>query len=46
MVAFASTPDVAADVTGARAAFVCAAIIATVAVPVSLLVGGKKAAVA
>jgi DHA2 family lincomycin resistance protein-like MFS transporter len=44
MVVFATTPDVAADVTGARAAFLCAAIIATVAVPVSLLVGGKKPA--
>ncbi|MFC5949283.1 MDR family MFS transporter [Pseudonocardia lutea] len=42
MVVFAATPGVAADVPGARAAFLCAAVIATVAVPISLLVGGKK----
>ncbi|WP_433506864.1 MDR family MFS transporter [Pseudonocardia halophobica] len=42
MVVFAATPGVAADVPGARAAFLCAAVIATVALPVSLLVGGKK----
>lgn len=42
MVVFAATPGVAADVPGARAAFLCAAVIATIALPVSLLVGGKK----
>jgi DHA2 family lincomycin resistance protein-like MFS transporter len=42
MVVFAATPGVAADVPGARAAFLCAAVIATVALPVSLLVSGKK----
>ncbi|MCE3552224.1 DHA2 family efflux MFS transporter permease subunit [Pseudonocardia sp. RS11V-5] len=42
MVVFAATPGVAADVPGARAAFLCAAVIATVALPVSLLVAGKK----
>ncbi|GAA4676398.1 DHA2 family efflux MFS transporter permease subunit [Pseudonocardia yuanmonensis] len=44
MVVFAATPGVAADVAGARAAFLCAAVIATVALPVSLLVGGRKQA--
>jgi DHA2 family lincomycin resistance protein-like MFS transporter len=42
MVLFAATPGVAADVPGARAAFLCAAVIATVALPVSLLVSRKK----
>ncbi|GAA1848299.1 DHA2 family efflux MFS transporter permease subunit [Pseudonocardia ailaonensis] len=44
MVVFAATPGVAADVPGARAAFLCAAIIATVAVPISLMVSRKQAA--
>jgi len=42
MVLFASTPDVAADATGTHAAFLCAAIIGTIAIPFSLLVSGKK----
>ncbi|WP_181781415.1 DHA2 family efflux MFS transporter permease subunit [Pseudonocardia pini] len=42
MVLFASTPDVAADATGTHAAFLCAAIIGTIAIPFSLLVGGRK----
>ncbi|MCF7547767.1 DHA2 family efflux MFS transporter permease subunit [Pseudonocardia sp. WMMC193] len=44
MVVFASTPNVAADATGAHAAFLCAAIIGTAAIPVALLLGGKKPA--
>jgi DHA2 family lincomycin resistance protein-like MFS transporter len=44
MVVFAATPGVAADVPGARAAFLCAAAIATVALPITFLVGGKKQA--
>jgi MFS transporter, DHA2 family, lincomycin resistance protein len=32
------------DVTGARAAFMCAAVIATVALPLTLLVGARKPA--
>jgi MFS transporter, DHA2 family, lincomycin resistance protein len=42
MTLFATDPTVAADVTGTRAAFTCAAIIATVALPLTLLVGRRE----
>jgi DHA2 family lincomycin resistance protein-like MFS transporter len=41
MTLFATDPTAAADVTGTRAAFTCAAIIATVALPLTLLVGRR-----
>ena len=40
----AADPRAGTDVPGARAAFLCAAIIATVALPVTLLVGRRKPA--
>ncbi len=42
---FATDHTLAADVSGARAAFVCAAIIATIALPLTLLVGRRVAVV-
>jgi len=42
MTLFATDPTVAADVTGTRAAFTCAALIATVALPLTLLVGRRE----
>ncbi len=41
MTVFATDHAVAADVTGTRAAFVCAAIIATAVLPLALLVGRR-----
>ena len=43
MTVFATDRTVAADVTGTQAAFVCAAIIATIALPLALLVGRRTA---
>jgi MFS transporter, DHA2 family, lincomycin resistance protein len=45
MTIFSSDPALAATVTGTRAAFVCAAVIATVALPLTLLVGRRPAPV-
>jgi MFS transporter, DHA2 family, lincomycin resistance protein len=43
MTVAAVDPTVGTDVAGARAAFLCAAILATIALPLTLLVGGRKA---
>ena len=42
---FATDHTLAADASGARAAFVCAAVIATIALPLTLLVGRRVAVV-
>jgi DHA2 family lincomycin resistance protein-like MFS transporter len=43
MTVFATDRTVAADVTGTQASFVCAAVIATLALPLALLVGRRTA---